>query len=313
MIYSKSLVLNSIDNSLKKAVLKIQSKSGSVSGQVRLYNFREEPLGNLTLGILADGRVQKAQLKRVGYMEYTFGSVLAKIPSNCTCALVSSTGGEFEPTLLGAINQNANKSEDVLLQALSVMDAKKPKEVEKILNENNIELEEQEEIEKEIDKFIKTDCGNCEKCIYKDVFYAENVAHEEESDAIEEETEITKGEMRVPNISHNFIDEIGGQMDLLFDKYPVDEVLTEIIPNSKWVKVDYNNEKKYYVVGLIYEGDEARYVCYGVPATWTEKPPADFNEAAQWLPIDLADPKGEGYWITYQDATSGELINVQII
>ena len=68
MIYSKSLVLNSIDNSLKKAVLKIQSKSGSVSGQVRLYNFREEPLGNLTLGILADGRVQKAELKRVGYM-----------------------------------------------------------------------------------------------------------------------------------------------------------------------------------------------------------------------------------------------------
>ena len=312
MIYSKSLVLNSVDNSLKKAVLKIQSKSGSVSGQVRLYNFREEPMGNLTLGILADGKVQKAELKRVGYMEYTFGSVLAKIPSNCTCALVSSVGGECEPTLLGAVNQNTQSGENILLQALSVMDAHKPKDVEKILNDNNIQLEEQEDIEKEIDKHIQNNCNGCEKCIYKEVFFAENAVKEEESKQ-KIGNEIKKGEMRVPNISHNFIDEISGQMDLLFEKYPVDEILTEIIPNSKWVRVDYNNEKKYYVVGLIYENDKVRYVCYGIPAKWTEKPPKDFNESAQWLPIDLAEPQGDGYWLTYQDATNGELINVQII
>ena len=316
MLFSKSIVLNSVDNSLKKAVLKIQSQSGNVTGQIRLYNFREEPLGTLTLGLLVDGKVQKAQLKRTGYMEYGFGSIFAKIPSNCTCAVVSSVGGKNEPTLLGAINQNAVKSEDLLLEALSVMDASKPKEVEEILNQNHIEYEDSEEIEKEIDKCM-TDCASCEKCVYKDVFYAEQEKKEEKEppklEKSPDEEKIQKGQLRVPNVSHNFIDEIGGQIDLLFEKYPVDEVLTEIIPNSKWVKVDYNNDKKFYVVGLIYDDNTVKYVCYGLPAKWTEKPPSDFNESAQWLPIDLADPKGEGYWITYQDANNGELIRVNII
>lgn len=138
----------------------------------------------------------------------------------------------------------------------------------------------------------------------------------EKDDAVNDTIKnIKSGKIRKPTLENSvyFFDEISSQLEMLFEKYPVDEVLCDIIPNSKWVKVDYENEGKFYVVGLIYSEDAVKYVCYGFPATWTEKPPVDFNERAQWLPIDVAAPQGQGYWITYQDAQDGEMVKVDII
>lgn len=382
MIYNKSVVLSSIDNSLKKAVLDLNGSSGKIKGNVRLYNFIEEPMGALSLGLLVDGKVNKANLTRVGYMSYNFNTNLVNIPENCTCALISSKGGNLEPILLGAISGNSSTMEERLISGLSALEQSSAQSAREILKGNSIEFDDDDEIEQEINKHF--DANDCEQCVYKSVFFKENqqcknqqsinktnsknfinnlnklgndilnsskndihfneihtksdtnfvknkkgisntavqeLKKSEQNDENAEEIflpenafrDIKSGKLKSSGeTSFYFFDEISSQLDLLFDKYPLDEVLCDIIPNSKWVKVDNENEK-FYVVGLIYSENEVKYVCYGFPAEWTEKPPADFNEKAQWLPIDVADPHGQGYWITYQDALDGEMVKVDII
>lgn len=310
MIYKKSVVLSATDNSLKKAVLSLDAKAGVVRGDVKLYNFVEEPMGVLTLGLLINGRVQKAGLSRTGYMQYQFTSILQKIPESCTCAIVSSLAGTTTPLLVGAI-QSQKSLESVLLEHLSVLNSSSVSEVQKTLDKALGDYEDQQEIEEIIDEELEKTCPKtCADCDYKKAFYCDEIHVPDDI-----KNDIIKGKMRVPDAdeSVHFIDEIGGQIQGLFDTFPRDEVLENIIPNSKWVRVDFNKDGKFYVVGLIYEDGKIRYVCYGVPGVWSETPPADFNEKAQWLPTSLDAPQGDGYWITYQDAFDGELVAVNII
>ncbi|MDD2445389.1 MAG: hypothetical protein PHX09_01080 [Clostridia bacterium] len=385
MIYNKSVVLSAVDNSLKKAVLNLDGKTGGIRGDVKLYNFIEEPMGVLSLGLLIDGKVHKAGLTRVGYMTYTFGSILNNIPENCTCALISSRGGSSEPLLLGSISGNGANMEERLISGLNALEQTSPKIAGNILQENSIYFDDDEDIEKEVDNYFRCN-EKCENCTYKSAFYKngnkanedislnetdsednvhinfdsdediyDDIKYDEGEEVVDEGEEVVdevaegieevqekekksekkepkktkekddlvndtvknikSGKMRKPTLENSiyFFDEISSQLEILFDKHSVDEVLCDIIPNSKWVKVDYEKEGKFYVVGLIYSEDVVKYVCYGFPASWTEKPPVDFNEKAQWLPIDVAEPKGQGYWITYQDAQDGEIVRVDII
>ena len=310
MIYKKAVVLSAADNSQKKAVLSLDAKAGVVRGEVKLYNFVEEPLGVLTLGLMIDGRVQKAGLSRTGYMQYHFTSILQKIPESCTCAIVSSLGGTTTPILVGAIH-GEKSLESVLLENLTLLKESSAQKVQQTLESALGEYEDQQDIEDAIDEEIEKSCPhNCAHCEYKNAFYANELTLPDEI-----KNDIIKGKMRVPDAdeSVHFIDEIGNQIKGLFDAFPRDEVLENIIPNSKWVKVDFNKDGKFYVVGLIYEDGNIKYVCYGVPGVWSETPPADFNEKAQWLPINLDAPQGAGYWITYQDAFDGELVAVNVI
>ena len=87
--------------------------------------------------------------------------------------------------------------------------------------------------------------------------------------------------------------------------------MPSIIPFSKWVKIDYEEKGEYYVVGLMYENDEIKYVCYGVPSIYKEEPPKELNGFCQWLPIDTLKQEGFGYWITYQDAKTGENVKME--
>ena len=106
-----------------------------------------------------------------------------------------------------------------------------------------------------------------------------------------------------------FIDENFKMTDIYFTNLER-EILKQIIPNSKWVKIDYEEKGEYYVVGLLYENNKIKYVCYGVPSTHSEEPPTELKGFAGWLPIDASKEQGFGYWITYQDAESGETVKL---
>lgn len=111
----------------------------------------------------------------------------------------------------------------------------------------------------------------------------------------------------------NFYDQIKNQIDQLFEQYQREEELERILPNSKWVKVKYENSDNFYVLGLIFDEDQIKYISYGLPASDPNKPPKDLQEYAQWLPLDTNNPQGEGYWLVYQSADSGESIAVEVI
>ena len=113
--------------------------------------------------------------------------------------------------------------------------------------------------------------------------------------------------------SPNFYFQIKSQIDSLFAKYKSEEILQQIIPNSKWVKVEYD-EGQYYVMGLIYDDafKNVEYISYGMPSTDSTTPPDDLKTYAQWLEVESIEPN-KGYWLVYQDANNGETIKVDFV
>lgn len=318
MLYKKSVVLSGVDGSLKKAVLNLEYKNGGVGGDLKLYNFQEEPMGVLTLAVLVGGKVHKSALTRVGYMEYRFRGVLTEIPQTMSCAVVNTESGTAEALLLGS--GESIGLENILLENLSLVKETSAKKVEETLNKTLGEFEDEEEIQDLIDEELEKTCPhNCLGCEYKKAFYEQNLQEEHFEEPVQVENslkdEIIRGKLRVPEQKEglSFIDEIGEQIKGLFDAHPAEEVLESIIPNSKWVSVDFNGDGKTYVVGLIMEDGDIKFISYGVPGEWSENPPKNFNEEARFLPLDISDPKGKGYWLTYQDAFDGELAIVDII
>ena len=98
------------------------------------------------------------------------------------------------------------------------------------------------------------------------------------------------------------------QLDELFDRYPPEENLNRLVDNSYWVKINADYDNKYYVVGIIKNKQDIKYICYGVPGNYNIEPPIEMKDYSQWLPTDIKDPYTNGYWVMYQDADTGENI-----
>lgn len=110
------------------------------------------------------------------------------------------------------------------------------------------------------------------------------------------------------NYKHKFYEMIKNQLDEIFDTYPPEKTLSQLIPNSKWAKLDTSYDNKQYVVGIIYQDDDEKYICYGVPGNFHIEPPMEMKKYSQWLPTDTQDPYNNGYWVMYQDVDTGENI-----
>ncbi|MDY2695749.1 MAG: hypothetical protein SOV27_01135 [Eubacteriales bacterium] len=295
MIYKKSVVLTSVNKGKEKGVLTLEYDGGEIVGNVKLYNFTEEPEGILSVGILNNGQVLKAGLTYENAGFYTFKLNNAGELNNFSCALVNFVKGEAKALLHGACGDTPT-NEERLANSLSLFDEKPSiKNTEDTLNRNGIYLDNQEEIEDLIDGHIQDCDSKCSECKYRDAFF-------------KLEDSITQEPLEEPE--ETFFDGIKDQIETLFTKFPEEEILKQIIPDSKWVKIDYEDKGEYYVVGLMYEDDKIKYVCYGVPSTYSDEPPTDLKGFAQWLPIDSEKSEGFGYWLTYQDADTGENVKL---
>ncbi len=104
-----------------------------------------------------------------------------------------------------------------------------------------------------------------------------------------------------------YVLKIKQELDDVFSKFEKEETLERIIPNSKWVKINYS-KNKYYVVGLMYENGNEKYICYGVPAPYSTTPPLELKGYCSFVPISVFNLKGDGYWIMFQDANSGTCV-----
>ena len=115
------------------------------------------------------------------------------------------------------------------------------------------------------------------------------------------------GARKVPELGRaTFYESVSDQLQKLFDKCERYTALEKLLPDSRWVKVDYDTSGRYYLVGLI--GDPVRYMCYGVPGEYSPEPPPELAGYCQWLAVDPNDPAGKGFWIMYQDGVTGKSI-----
>lgn len=310
MLTKKNIVLNGIDGQDKRGVLSLTCNGRTITGRVRLYNFSSQPKGIVTLGLYSEGRVIKAGMIYLGEMLYSLVVDGETLPSVFSCAVINFVEGQPHPILYGCSEGQAEQ-EDLQAVVSALGGAKTSQEVEKILDEHDIDFDDEvkQDIEKELDKYITNDdktlcesvCQNnndCNSCKYKK-FYEEN--HASEIMALQEEKK------------ESFYQEMRGQLDSLFKNNQSEEYLESLIPNSKWVKISTDEAGEYFVLGIIKDKGEVKYICYGVPGVYQTNPPKELSGYPVWFPLDQEKNESFGYWLSYQDAESGESVKAVVV
>ncbi len=110
---------------------------------------------------------------------------------------------------------------------------------------------------------------------------------------------------KIVPLAADFYDEIRPKIQKLFSSAERMTVLENKMPDTKWVKVPYE-KNGYYVVGII--GSRPDYVAYGLPGKNAALPPEELGEGARWWAFDPEEEDGDGVWLLYQDARTGESV-----
>ncbi len=315
-MFCKTIILsnsNNINTNSPKGILTLSKQDNKVLGKIRLYNISTLPI-NSKIGLYINEKVYtSAIVKKTHHFEFNLDENI-DITQSIYCAIIDNSLGTKNVLLEGG-SFNGFYFADSPIDA--VLEAK------------------DEQLDQEIDKALSVDecndCKDCTNCEYKKFFYQnqsssditsqniENIALENTVDNDEKDIEQPQDEPENPTDLSNenevktgeqlaFLNEIIYQLDEMFAKYPSDDMLNSIIPDSKFIKVDGANP---YVLGAMYENKFLKYIAYGVPATYNSLPPADLGKHYQWLPLNPNDVMSDGYYMIYQDATNGTIVEIK--
>ena len=108
---------------------------------------------------------------------------------------------------------------------------------------------------------------------------------------------------------HPYFRSVKAELTQIFCKFPKEEPLQTVFPQSEWARIHYSDQK-YYVVGVVKEKGKEKYICYGIPATYSPEPPQELKGFCSFVPLSLFDMKGKGYWMMFQDATTGKCVHL---
>lgn len=329
----KTIILNNntVKNFNAMAVITLSQENNSVYGTLKAYNLNIKD--NLVLGIAQNKKqVLKQNISLINNNVYNFKLNNINLNLPLACVLVQDTPTEVIP-LMWANEKNDLKTEIMNNFAELKMQNITPKINEVITQsqpkKENIDLSEmfdishEEEIEEVINSELGNDCFTNEKTDYFNGVKPNYVNNETENyDNVSAKFE-TANNQTISNpiedelknyefSEETFYESMSEQIEDLFNKYPAETNLENLIPNSKWVKIDYENNGNYYVLGLIYEDIELKYICYGVPGKYAETPPNGLSNYSQFLPLNPESPE-DGYWVMYQNAINGESVAVDAI
>ncbi len=220
---------------------------------------------------------------------------------------------EVNLPLVAFAREGKGASEDILSQAFSIKlsEERLRKNVEGCYNDEAVATENyytlEEDITKKVDlingwndEFNRDEAVNkyieCEKEEEKGKNQCNGISNEEDL----KESKIYSGDNPYYLSAKNELEE-------LFNKFPKDESLSSILPNGRFCKIHYAKDK-YYTVGTVMERGEVKYICYGVPANYSPEPPKELKDYCSFVPLSLFNLQGEGFWMMFQDAITGECV-----
>lgn len=339
-LLKKTIILTSSDVKYGGMGVLTLIKSGSgVFGNFKTYNVKS--CSNMILGILINGKTIKEKVFINEINNFKLGDDL-DINGQISCVLVDKQPEKLVPIVWFSGTKEVNK--------FTIMNVIYKDETARINNVNKQnqdcigQLDNKKQYEnalnitsdftpnnKDMDfvegfKLLK-DCGNNDniqqdddnKCHISQKYNKLNNGIDNKVDEFkfkEKVFEYTDEEIEEEidrSLEKTFYDLIESQIEDLFAKYPSEKFLESLIENSKWVKIDFENNGRYYVLGLIYQNSNVKYVCYGVPGRYDTLPPKEIEDYNQWIPIESGNVGGEGYWIMYQDALTGESIKLNVV
>lgn len=332
----KTLILTNNENKNFKAILNLKNREGTLK-----FFTPNNINSNLALGIKQGTEVLKIPLNIISNNCVFSLPQEIKYNTNLMCAVVDVSNA-FCPQIIlsGSLN---NSSENVKIESAFIKT--KPEDVSTLY-----EQETDAEIENIVESNIEDDAKSiyydtCASCKYRKAFYEEGCAcskHNNPSyeninktknieeniikiNAVNNKQAEDKNHFEENNFNKNieeivepqtFYSQVKPQVDALFEKYQPDDILNGIIGNSKWVRVKYDGGEEFYVLGLIFNDkdiNQVDFICYGVPSISPNNPPEDIKDYAQWLPSNIQNPQGEGYFIVYQNAYNGETVTVDFV
>lgn len=104
----------------------------------------------------------------------------------------------------------------------------------------------------------------------------------------------------------DYYEKIKDKLEDIFIRFEECNDLTETLPNSKFVKIKYN-ENDYYYFGKVYEKAKVKFICYGVTGYYNERP-NELLKNFSFIPISNYELSGKGFYLIFQDAKTGEII-----
>ncbi|MBD5632536.1 MAG: hypothetical protein HDP34_04835 [Clostridia bacterium] len=108
----------------------------------------------------------------------------------------------------------------------------------------------------------------------------------------------------------NFYERMKDEIENLFKTYPCEKELENVVMGSRWVRINYG-DNKFYVFGIISDEGKPRYICYGVPTEQSYAPPESMQGLASFIPCP-AEERQRGYWVMYQDAATGASLKIDV-
>lgn len=297
---SKTIILSSQEENMKgRGILTLFQDDDLLECRLRLYNTPKLSK-YCKIGVYHNNQVSSANLleKNGVYTSSLVGDF--NIDADFYTAIVDTehnnkviiSGGTYAGYFF---NDENVFQQDESIKIFDEIDNQQPE----ALSTNNIE-----------DDTAKT-CDECDKCVgckYKEFFYSQEKISKEEiavKSNINKENEINQEPTQEQT---SIIQSLIPQFQYVFENYDKDETLTNLIPNSKFVTINENQE--HYSIGAIYEMDEMKYICYAVLCNYNTPAPKELGEHYQWLPLDKEDPLSEGYYIVFQDAKDLKIVDL---
>ena len=281
MIKKNIILTSATNNRNQKGIVTLENNKGETLVSLKTYGL-DDFNTKLVLGIQKAGDFFKIEVENIKEDRFKINKEI-DLNSKISCVLVSIENETASPIIWGS-----NETTSVWKNSF-LYNFEEPVN-EKIQNNYDDEIESQEEIESIITESLNS------------------YENDELKDEYEEEIKVSFEEK-----NNTFYNSIKNQVEDLLNNYETEKALEEIIPNSKFVKVDYENNGNFYIFGIIYEEGQIRYIVYGIPGEYDIKPDDEYAKFYQWLPLNAENPEGYGYYLMYQDALNGENVKIEII
>lgn len=216
-------------------------------------------------------------------------------------------------------NKPIEKDEKVISQVETAIDERHEiKNLDSIENKNTLDSNEitddaflsatqtveyvDKDEEKGDNKTDRADIGDTETIVETTA----NKEHEVVAAMLEGKSEMNNEYLPLGTVP--FYEKIWHKLEEMFDIYQHDSVLEDLVYDSAWIRIPYEDDG-YYVVGVISDDGKPVFICYGIPQDKMTRPDKEIEDSCEWLPIDKTDVSGRGYWLVYQDAMTGENIS----
>ncbi|MBQ8761959.1 MAG: hypothetical protein IJZ26_01405 [Clostridia bacterium] len=275
----RKVLVMSRDGGQTCGVLSLE-QNNSLFGRLRLFNIEEK---DLVLSVKIGEH--KLFFDNIENPEnYEFSTVFHNLNAPICAVLASAKMGDVKLIASGH-SENDFQSPASLFDDWS--SDERLEELSKMIDE---EIEKQDALdqifeEEKAEQNISDGGVKVETYGQKDCFINTNSAQNEETEC--------------------FLDLITPQLDELFKKFPHCTKLEDLIEDTEWIEV--SNQQENYVMGKIFDEGQVTHLCYGTPAkSIKDLPEEHLREFCQWLPLDTENPEENGYWVMYQDATTGE-------